>query len=153
MCNYWESCDLGKNVCIVLLIKRGFFKVKSISGAFFFSLKLVAVDLLLIPILQYANAHLSNILIFWTKKYCWHFWFKSHFSVLCGAFCNITFYFLLILTTVFKSNPKRLSISFYIPFVTWKMHYKHFWPKNNGYDAFSLNLQILNIYLLCIKQN
>ena len=25
--------------------------------------------------------------------------------------------------------------------------------KNNDYDAFSLNLRIFNIYLLCIKQN
>ena len=30
---------------------------------------------------------------------------------------------------------------------------KAFLTKNNGYDAFSLNLRILNIYLLCIKQN
>ena len=72
---------------------------------------------------------LFNILRFWIKRYCWHFWVKSHFGILCGVFCNITFSFLLILTTVFKSNPKRLSISFYIPFVTWKMHFKHFWPK------------------------
>ena len=28
-----------------------------------------------------------------------------------------------------------------------------FLTKNNGYDAFSLNLWIFNIYLLCIKQN
>ena len=50
-------------------------------------------------------------------------------SSLCGTFCNITFSFLLMLTTVFKSNPKRLSISFYIPFVTWKIHSENFWPK------------------------
>ena len=71
------------------------------------------------------------------------FSFKSHSGVLCGAFWNITFSSLLILTTVFKSNPKRLSISFYIPFVTWKMHYKHFWTKKkkkkkHDYDALSL---------------
>ena len=68
----------------------------------------------------------SQILI---KTYCWHLWPKSHFGVLCGAFCNIIFSFLLIWTTVFKSNPKRLSISFYIPFVTWKMHSKRSWPE------------------------
>ena len=61
--------------------------------------------------------------------YCCHFWFKTHFGVLCGAFCDISFSVLLILTRAFKSSPKRLSISFYIPFVTRKMHYKHFWPK------------------------
>ena len=58
---------------------------------------------------------------FWIKTCCWHFWFNSHFGVLCGIFCNITLShvsFLLILATVFISNPKRLSISFYIHFVT-----------------------------------
>ena len=40
--------------------ERGFFKVKTISGDFFVCL---AVDLL-IPILQCANAHMSNVLRF-----------------------------------------------------------------------------------------
>ena len=40
------------------------------------------------------------------KTYCWLFLFKSHFGVLCGAFCNISFCFRFTLTTttVFKST-------------------------------------------------
>ena len=40
-----------------------------------------------------------------------------------------------------------------LPFVTWKMHNKHFWPKITIMTLFSLHLWIFNIYLLCIKQN
>ena len=43
-------------------------------------LQLVAIDLL-IPILQYANAHLSNILRYWIKTF-WHFWFRSYFGIM-----------------------------------------------------------------------
>ena len=52
-----------------------------------FALELVVVDLL-IPILQCANAHLSNILRFWIKIYCWHFgskvilaFYVAHFAI------------------------------------------------------------------------
>ena len=33
---------------------------------------------------------LYNNLRYWIKTFCWQFWFKSHFGVLCGAFYNIT---------------------------------------------------------------
>ena len=77
------------------------------------------------------NVHPSNILRFWIETYCWYFWFKNHLGILCCAFCNITLSFLLILTTVFKNNPNCRSLSFYIPFVAWKMHFffTFFWPK------------------------
>ena len=130
MCNYWEySVIWGKNVCSSTFNKNGICQGWNYLRRDF-SLKLVAVDLLIL-ILQHANAHMSNIFRFKkqrNKNYCWHFWFKIHFGVLCDTFCNTT-YFLLILTTVFKSNPKRRSSSFYIPFVTWKMHFKHYWLK------------------------
>ena len=67
---------------------------------------------------------------------------------------NLLFSYTLALATVFKSNPKRLSISFHIPFETWKMHSKHFWPKVTTMTFLPyINLRIFNIYLLCIKQN
>ena len=56
---------------------------------------------------------------------------KNRFGVLCGAFWNITFSFLLILTTSLKTNPKLRSMSFYILFVAWKLV---FLTKNN-YDT------------------
>ena len=127
MCNYWAFCDLGKNICFSTFNKKENFSRLSLFPEWFFFItgSCWPPD----SILQCAIAHLSNILRFWIQTYCWHFWVKSHFGILCAVFCNITFSFLLILTTVFKSNPKRLSISFCIPFVTWKMNYKHFWPK------------------------
>ena len=63
---------------------------------------------------------------------------------ICLSFC-----FVLVFTTVFKSNPKRRNISFHTLSVTWKNKnkktkqkqtknsFQHFW-QNNDNDTFNL---------------
>ena len=128
MCHYWAFCDLGKTYVFSTLIKKeDFSRLNLFPEQFFFTTGSCWSPDSNFTIRKCTSVQYFQILD--KKRYCWHFWFKSHFSVLCGEFCNITFSFLLILTTIFKSNPKQQSISFYIPFVTWKMHFKHFSPK------------------------
>ena len=56
----------------------------------------------------------TTFLSFWIKTFCLYIWHNRHSGVACGAFCNITYSFLLILTTVFKSSSKRRSVLFHI---------------------------------------
>ena len=139
-CVTFEHTVIWIKTFFVLLIKRGFLKVGTINGEIFF-----ITGSCWPPILQYANVHLSNILRFWIKTFFWHIWLKSHSGAICDAFCNITDSFLLILTTVFKRNPSYFIYPFHA--------FSSFLTKNNDNDAFSLNLLVFNIYLLCIKQN
>ena len=128
-------------------------RLKLFSEQFFFiTAKLVAVDLL-IPILQCTNAHLSNIFRFWIKKILlaclvqksfWHsMWRILQYNLLFSSNSDHNL----------QKQPKTAKHLILYTLCNMKMHYKHFWPKYYGYDAFSLNLRIFNIYLLCIKQN
>ena len=110
-------------------------KFRNFTGFFCF-------DDLLIPILQYANAYFSHILRFWILLTL-----LVEKSLLCCVFCNITSSFLLILTTLFKSNSKRRRQLISYTLCKWKMHFSTF-------DAFSLNLLIFNIdffFFFCVK--
>ena len=135
---FWLKCQLFHNRPInfsfsrILLIKKkkkikilSFLAVgpKVFSSLYFFrrdfSLKLVVVDLL-IPILPCTKAHLSNILRFSIKNYCWHFLSQKSFRRSMWRILQYNLFFSIYFdhSIVFKSNPERLRISFKIPFVT-----------------------------------
>ena len=67
------------------------------------------------------------------KKYCWHFWFKSHSGALRDAFCHIIYSFLLILITKLKSSPKTEERTeervILVTLSNMKNTFHHFWPK------------------------
>ena len=70
------------------------------------------------------------------KTYCWHFWFKSHFGVLCGAFCNnITFSFLLILTTGILKQPITAEHLILYTLCNTKKNILTITYQNNDYDT------------------
>ena len=52
-----------------------------------------------------------------------------------------------------QKQPKTAKHLILYTLCNMKNALKAFLTKNNDNDAFSLNLRIFNIYLLCIKQN
>ena len=130
--------------------KEDFSRFKLFSESIFF---MTVAVYLLIPILQCANAHLSNILRVWIKTNYWLFFgtkvilafYVAHFAIQPSLF-------FLFWSQYSKANQNDWASHFIYPLIQEKCILSIL-TKNNDYDAFSLNLRIFKIYLLCIKQN
>ena len=74
----------------------------------------------------------------------------------CRSMWQILQYYLLFSSNSdynLQKQHKTAKHLFLYTLCNMKNALKAFLTKTNGYDAFSLNLRIFNIYLLCIKQN
>ena len=100
------------------------------------------------------KCRLSNILRFWYFIVCFCFLFQGHFAFLAFYVgCFVINLFPAYFDHSIHNQPKTAEHRILCTLCNMKNVFSAFVTKHNDNNTFILNLQIFNIYLLCVKEN